>query len=201
MYHVPETVIAVSVLYIISFSFYRTGFYSQAFHRKLWNLILALAFLFTALAGIFLALQVSYKWNIPIIKTILRYHVEAGIALALSGIFHFLWHLSYFLKIFSSQGREPVRVKTMPAKFSIIRQNLFVTGFLSTSVQFLLMREIMNIAGGYEIITGVLFGSWLIASAAGAGVAAILDRVTAPQARDAAGDARAIERERADRRA
>jgi len=52
-----------------------------------------------------------------------------------------------------------------------ISTNLFITGFVSTSVQLLLMREIMNISGGYELITGVFFGSWLISSAAGSAVA------------------------------
>ncbi len=44
-------------------------------------------------------------------------------------------------------------------------------GFTSTSVQILLMREMMNIAGGYELISGVFLGSWLITSAAGAALA------------------------------
>ena len=34
--------------------------------------MLAAAFLLTAIAGVFLALQVNYKWNIPFIKTILK---------------------------------------------------------------------------------------------------------------------------------
>lgn len=49
--------------------------------------------------------------------------------------------------------------------------NLFITGFISTSVQLLLMKEIMNISGGYELIIGVFLGSWLVASAAGAAFA------------------------------
>ncbi|MCX6254207.1 MAG: hypothetical protein NTV31_06985, partial [Bacteroidia bacterium] len=49
--------------------------------------------------------------------------------------------------------------------------NLFIIGFVSSSLQFLLIREIMNIAGGYELITGVFLGSWLIASAIGASIA------------------------------
>ncbi len=48
-----------------------------------------------------------------------------------------------------------------------ISVNLFIVGFVSTSVQLLLMREIMNLTGGYELITGVFLGSWLTASAAG----------------------------------
>ncbi len=171
MYHILETGITVSLLYLISFSFYRIGFFSQAFHRRVWNLILAVAFIFTALAGIFMALQINYKWNIPIIKIILKWHVEVGACLALTGIFHFIWHLSYFGKIFASSERDGARGNLIATDISTIKQNLFITGFVSTSVQILLMREIMNISGGYELITGVLFGSWLIASASGAAIA------------------------------
>jgi spermidine synthase len=49
--------------------------------------------------------------------------------------------------------------------------NLFIVGFAGTSFQFLLAREIMNISGGHELVTGIFLGSWLIASAAGAALA------------------------------
>jgi spermidine synthase len=49
--------------------------------------------------------------------------------------------------------------------------NLIIIGFVSSSVQLLLIREIMNIAGGYELITGTFLGSWLIGSAVGVAMA------------------------------
>jgi hypothetical protein len=171
MYHVLETGITVSLLYLISFFFYSIGLYSLAFHRKFWNIILAVSFLFTALAGIFMALQINFKWNIPVIKSILKWHVEVGVCLGLTGIFHFIWHLSYFGKIFAPAENSPVSQSFRATRISSIRQNLFIIGFTSTSVQFLLIREIMNISGGYELITGIFLGSWLIASASGAAIA------------------------------
>ena len=45
--------------------------------------------------------------------------------------------------------------------------NLFITGFVSSSIQILLIREMMNISGGYELIAGIFLGTWLITSAAG----------------------------------
>ena len=51
------------------------------------------------------------------------------------------------------------------AFFSI---NLLITGFVSSSLQLLLMREIMNISGGLELIAGTFLASWLIGSATGA---------------------------------
>jgi len=94
MYHVTGTVVTVSLLYTISFILYHTGFYSLTLHRKIWNTVLAVTFLYTALAGIFLALQVNFKWNIPLIKPILKWHVETGVCLVLTWFFHFTWHLT-----------------------------------------------------------------------------------------------------------
>jgi len=48
---------------------------------------------------------------------------------------------------------------------------LFITGFLSSSVQLLMLREMMNITGGYELIAGAFLCSWLIGSALGSSLA------------------------------
>lgn len=171
MYHVEGTVIAVSLIYTLSFIFSKIGFYSLVFHRKFWNIVLASVFLSTALSGLFMALQINFKWDIPVINEILYWHVEVGAALAMVGIFHFLWHLSYFRK-----GTDTSTYTTKPktdASDTPIITNLFVVGFTSTSVQFLLLREMMNITGGFELMTGIFLGSWLIASASGAAMAGI----------------------------
>ena len=130
-----------------------------------------LMFLIAGSAGIFLALQITYKWNIPFIKSVLKWHVECGIGLAFTGIFHFLWHISYFTRLFvkSDDTAKPEEAASRTAKQNTI--NLVVIGFVSSAVQLLLIREIMNIAGGYELITGTFLGSWLIGSAAGAAMA------------------------------
>jgi len=168
MYHAIDTGLTIIIFYLISYFFCRIGFYSQQFHRKLWNSLLAIAFISTVVAGLFLALQINYKWNIPSVKTILKWHVEFGIGLAFTGLIHFIWHLSYFGKIFWKQ--EVLKEKTDYKKQAIqeISSNLFIVGYVSSSIQFLLIREVMNIAGGYELITGTFLGSWLIASAIGA---------------------------------
>jgi spermidine synthase len=171
MYHVVGTIITVSLLYLLSFIFYRTGLFSQAIHRKFWNSVLAVTFIFTAIAGIFMALQIHFKWNISFIKTLLQWHVETGVALGMTGLFHFLWHLPYFGKIFKgSENGQPGAEYIQTDPFSI-SANLFMIGFTGTSVQILLIRELMNITGGYELISGVFLGSWLIASSAGAAIA------------------------------
>jgi spermidine synthase len=136
-----------------------------------WNSIMAIAFLLTAMAGVFMALQMSYKWDIPFIKTVLRWHVEFGIGLAVTGIFHFIWHLSYFSKKMPAGISSQKESQFRKMDSAVISTNLFIVGFVSSSIQLLILREIMNIAGGYELITGAFLGSWLIGSASGALIA------------------------------
>ncbi len=172
MYHVVATGLTAIALYLLSYFFYRAKFYPLQLHRKLWNAILAIVFIITASAGLFLALQINYKWNIPVIKAVLKWHVEFGIATAFTGFFHFLWHFSYFRKIFqrqqtdSFQDKHEITIETTSAA-----SNLFIVGLISSSVQLLLLKEIMNITGGYELIAGIFLCSWLTGSALGSGIA------------------------------
>ena len=172
MYHAAGTGLTIIVLYILSYLFYRNRFFSLQFHRRLWNLILTFAFIFTALAGLLLALQITYKWEIPIIKAILKWHVEIGIGMCVTGFLHFFWHLSYFREIFRRKDPEVDNHTSLTlAQKSEIPVNLFIIGFLSTAVQLLLLKEIINISGGYELITGTFLFSWLAGSSAGSRLA------------------------------
>ena len=170
MYHVAGTGITILLLYLISYLFYRIGLFPVSLHRKLWNSVLAVAFLISALAGLFMALQISYKWDVPNVKAILRWHVEFGIGMAATGLLHFIWHLPYFIKIFKGESNDYTNepdIKGTNTYESGIGVNLFITGFVSTSFQLLMIREMMNISGGYELISGIFLGTWLIISAAG----------------------------------
>jgi hypothetical protein len=143
MYHVVSTGVSAIILYLISYFLSRAGFYSLQYHRKFWNIILAITFLLAASAGILLALQITYKWNIPFIKSVLKWHVECGIGLAFTGIFHFIWHLSYFRQI---SGKSESAATSDEVTVRTSRQNainLIIIGFVSTSVQLLLIREII----------------------------------------------------------
>jgi spermidine synthase len=171
MYNVVATGSIVIILYFLSLFFCRAGYFSLQVQRKIWNLLLAAFFISSAATGLFLALQINYKWNIPVIKSILKWHVESGIGLAFTGAIHFILHLSYFRKIFEPQAAlsPPLPLKVISGKS--MGENLFITGFTSSSVQLLLIREMMNISGGYEFITGIFLGSWLTGSALGASLA------------------------------
>jgi len=171
MYHVIGTGLTAILIYLISYFFYRIGYFSLQVHIKLWNYLLTASFLITAVAGVFMALQITYKWEIPFIKSILKWHVEFGIWMAITGILHFIRHLSYF-KIIQEKPDQVAEYRDFQSiTSSEISLNLFIVGFISSSVQFLFIREMMNIAGGFELITGTFLGSWLIGSALGSSIA------------------------------
>lgn len=171
MYHVTGIGITATLLYLLSYYLYRAGFYPIHVHKNLWNTILAAAFIITALAGLFLALQASYKWELSFVKTILKWHVEFGIAMAFSGMFHFIWHFSYYVRMFPRQANQETAPPENNISYSNAGMNLFIVGFVSTSFQLLLLREMMNISGGFELISGTFLASWLIGSAIGSTIA------------------------------
>jgi spermidine synthase len=52
-----------------------------------------------------------------------------------------------------------------------MRALLFITGFVSSSVQFIMLREIVCICGGSEVTTGIFLALWLVLSSLGAVIA------------------------------
>lgn len=169
MYHVISTGIAIAILYLICNFFYKAGFISQSDHRKIWNTILVVTFLMTALAGLTLALKITYKWQSPFFTELLKWHVETGIAFSFTGIIHLLWHLPYYLDFFRKVERSCPDIKhdTDRASKKYYSLNLFLIGYLSASLQLLFLREVLNLAGGYELIAGTYLAAWLINSAFG----------------------------------
>lgn len=71
-----------------------------------------------------------------------------------------------------SPDNQTIKVTLEKYTSEKIAVNLFIIGFVSSSFQFLLLREMMNISGGYELISGTFLGSWLIGSAIGSAIAA-----------------------------
>jgi len=65
-------------------------------HRKIWNILLLIAFLISGIFGILLVLKISYGIEIPLYSDLLFWHVEFGIAMTIISIFHITWHWKYF---------------------------------------------------------------------------------------------------------
>lgn len=174
MYYVVIITVVSLILYLLTLTGSLTGIITSGTHKKLWNTILLITFLISATAGIFLALQSKYKWDIVDLDKILNWHVNFGIALSLAAIIHLTWHLAYYKKILFPAENEyktsnaPGRQILRGINFKIL---LFLLGFLSGTVQIIFLREILNLAGGYEIAAGAVFACWILISALGARLA------------------------------
>lgn len=175
MYHVIIIGIISVILYILTLTGSKFEIIPTRTHRAFWNTILLIAFFGTAGAGIFLALQSNYKWNIEGVEKILNWHVDFGIALSFTALIHLTWHLNYYKGLLRGRvqekdnNHEPTEDKRLPV--GKLRIMLLLLGFITGAAQVVFLREILNLSGGYEIAAGAVFACWIILSALGAKMA------------------------------
>ena len=92
-YHVLPIGVTILVIYLFSLYLSTAGFTGRQSHRRFWNWILLGSFLVTALFGLFMALKITYRWDIPLAGKLLHWHVETGIAMAFASVIHLTSHL------------------------------------------------------------------------------------------------------------
>lgn len=90
--------IAMLSLYFISLTLVKFEVFRMIIHRKIWNYLLAISFLVTAIIGLLLAFAIDNALPMVRYKDLIWYHVEFGIVMAFVSIFHLSWHLRYYLK-------------------------------------------------------------------------------------------------------
>ncbi len=100
----PYNIITISCiclgLYLLTFILVKTDKIKKLTHRKIWNVALLITFLVSCLLGFLLALQLNYHFGMQWLRPILKLHVEFGIAMTIVAVFHLIWHLKYYSKIF-----------------------------------------------------------------------------------------------------
>lgn len=171
-YHVLPIGITVLAVYLFSLYLSGTGFTARNAHRRFWNWVLLCSFIIAGLFGLFLALKISYRWEISFAETLLEWHVEAGIAMALSAVIHLTWHIGYYFR----RGRDkdsnitpqPGQQSRQQVRAGRTRLLLMLTGFVSSSSQFILIREAVILGGGSEASAAVFLWLWLTIAASGA---------------------------------
>jgi len=165
-YHVVPIGVTVLVIYLFSLYLSLTGFTARHSHRRFWNWILLSSFLVAALLGLFLALRITYRWEVSFAESLMRWHVEAGIALAFAALIHLSWHLGYYFR--RARIRENDATPAAVSTATGLGPLLLLTGFVSSASQFILIREAAILGGGTEAMTGLFLWLWLIIAAGGA---------------------------------
>lgn len=171
-YHLALILAAALLLYLLTFGLYKLKVFERQAHRKIWNMLLLLAFLLVAALGILLVLQVNYKWELDWLDAYTTIHVDAGIALVLTGLLHLSWHLDYYGRLFRRNNKK-VTGKVPPAKQYYLKAGslrylllfLGVSGLLS---QIVLLREFLLIFNGNELVISLILFFWMLITAGGA---------------------------------
>jgi len=155
------------ILYGISYLFSRLEILSKQTHRKIWNYALLATFITAGCLGILMAVQINYKLEVPWTEKVLKWHVDFGIGMTLIGIFHLLWHWRYYLPL--KQNKSKTR-KSSGAWIS--RQNPvawpFLIGFISIAFQTLMIRELLGLFQGNELMLSLIMFLWLLLNGLGA---------------------------------
>jgi spermidine synthase len=136
------------IFYFLGLLFVKTGLLPNYLHRKIWNTILLVTFSTTAILGLLLAIQINYKIEWTIVDSLLKWHVDFGIAMTFTGIVHLIWHIRYYTDIFII--KKPLLEKE-PAEKAVFASDIYkpellilLSGFAASVIQVLLLREIIT---------------------------------------------------------
>ena len=163
--------LGVILTYLLSHLLVRYRILPKRIHRKIWNTLLLLTFLITAILGLLLAIQINYKLEWEFVDKFLVWHVNFGIAMAMVALMHLLWHIDYYLHLFKkpasrvslSASTEAVSVESGTKNSRII----WLTGFSATIIQVLLLRELTTLFQGNEIMMSWTLGIWMVVTGSG----------------------------------
>ena len=164
--------ILLSLLYLVSEILVRIHILGASQHQKFWNSLLLITFVVTAFFGVLIAIQTNNKLEWPLVKTLLKWHVNFGIAMSLVGVFHFFRHSRYYLKLFKPVTDIPVSGSSVEIQvlqnIKHLKVLILLSGFLSTTIQVLLIREITTVFQGNELMMSWTLGTWMFLTGSGA---------------------------------
>lgn len=168
------------IAYILSLAASKLSVIKTTIHRKFWNTLLLITFFTTAILGLIMVFQVNLKLHIPFIDEILVWHVNFGIAMAMIAIFHFSWHIKYYIDILkkgkNQKSRQEVPMfQESTGEFNLPQPELNIRfilpvialGFSALVTQVILLREFLSIFNGNELVIGIILTNWMILTGIG----------------------------------
>ena len=95
-YLLIEIATGTFILYMVSLLLVKAKCYKKTTHRKIWNYLLLITFVISALLGLLLAILINYQIPTDLYQNYLELHVDFGIAMSLVGLIHLIWHWNYY---------------------------------------------------------------------------------------------------------
>lgn len=96
LYNFPLIVILSTFFYLASYLLVKFNKITIVTHKKFWNSLLLLSFLFTAFSSIVWILKADYGIASGFFREVGFWHIEIGLVMIMISIFHALWHWNYF---------------------------------------------------------------------------------------------------------
>lgn len=172
-YSLLPIIFLVLLAYVISRILTTAGILPLATHRKIWNTLLLVTFLVTGILGLLLVVDINYKLEWKWIRTALYWHVQCGIAMTLIAIFHLIWHLGYYRKLFHSSPAKQISEQTgnknninYPRWFPVTES--FLLGLVTMLTQLVMLRQFLNLFEGNELVIGIVLVNWMLLTGLGA---------------------------------
>jgi len=105
-YYMWQTTVILVALYLITLYLVKKGKLTLVKNRKVWNMLLLISGIITALTSIFLLLRLNYGITISFPLNMITMHVIAGYIMLLIAIFHTLWHIPYYKSYFPQKAEK-----------------------------------------------------------------------------------------------
>ena len=103
-YYLGPIVLITGVLYGLSYLLSTKHIIKVVVHRRIWNVVLLVSTIISALLGLVLILGIDFSIDISLPFNSLFWHVESGVAMGLIAVFHVMWHWRYFQKMLKLAG-------------------------------------------------------------------------------------------------
>lgn len=174
--HSPYLLIPICIFallfYTFSYVLVKLGLWHISAHRKVWNILLLITFLVTAVLGLLLVIQINFKLEWKFVESIIKWHVDFGIAMSIVAAFHFTWHWHYYLNLFNGKptfrnGRNDTDLPLKNTE-SQLMYLVILSGFIATVIQVLFIREITTVFQGNELMMTWTLGIWMFLIGIGA---------------------------------
>jgi hypothetical protein len=91
--------LALIVAYIFTYTLYKKKVIHRALHVRIWNILILVTFLVSAIAGIILIALIEWGITVYLSPSLLFWHVDIGIALFAISIFHIHCYWKSFRKV------------------------------------------------------------------------------------------------------
>lgn len=99
-YYMWQITLVLVVLYLTSLYLVKIKKISFVKNRKIWNIVLMISFIVTAVSSIFLLIKINYGYSLFDVNWT-QPHIIFGYIMLLISIFHALWHMPYWKSYFT----------------------------------------------------------------------------------------------------